>query len=424
MTKSETDKRDMVVSSMLKIYNYLRSRGGLDPRGEDISFLHWNNYPTNPEQRKLREQMDNVIKLIKEHNPELSDISIYQSLLFGLTQKAIWFPIDFPDIENEYRKAADQLLAYSATRDIDIPIVNLQIEKKTVKFGLTTFHPIEKSDKEGDWWDAIKGTAGEYTSNIYSFARVSCPGDTTKSLDYGTEVVSEMLTILRATGFPIKPESYHMNFWLVNEYPLFQTRPYRLGLPNENLRLDYNPQVIHRLGPGVVICNLQNDILDSVEPSTLNDLQTLIENDFSNPSTEMMRKFFLGLHWLGEATKPDTNEARFAKLAFAIEALIGGDAEDKKGILSTRGLTATLAERGAFIAGSNLIERQLIHKQISEFYGIRSGIVHGGNKTITNDQLDKFSSLVRKVTWALLSHINDFKNLIDLQEWVLKQRYS
>lgn len=85
MTSSGVDQRDLVVSSMLKIYNYFRSNSGLDDEAENARFLYW-NYPMDHEQKEARPQMDNVLKLINEHNPELSDESIYQSLLFGLTE--------------------------------------------------------------------------------------------------------------------------------------------------------------------------------------------------------------------------------------------------------------------------------------------------------------------------------------------------
>jgi len=392
MTSSEVDKRDIVVSSMLKIYNYFKSKGGLDYQGEGARFLYW-NYPMDNEQKEARQHMDNVLRLIKEHNPELSDESIYQSLLFNLTEKAIWFPLDYSDIESEYRKVADQLLTYTAIRDIDIPIVNLRIEKKVIKFGLMTFHPIEKSDKEGEWWNAIKGTAGRDTNNIYSFARVTCPGDTTKSLDYGTEIVNEMLTILRAIGFPMKPESYHMHFWLVNEHPLFQTRPYRLGLPKENLNLSYTPQIINIIGPGVATCDLEKDILDSIELSALNALQVLIENDFSNPSTEMKRKFFLGLHWLGEATKPDIAESRFVKLFFALEGLIGG------GIKNSRDTKIILAKRCAGVRNIlwSLLGIIESFKNISELDNTIFG-------TLPTSRTKPFYKLWKRVTNLLFSN--------------------
>jgi hypothetical protein len=424
MKKQDLDKTEVIVSSMLKIYDFLKMKGVQDPGGEELKFLHLNNYPMDDEQKKVRELMDNVLKIIKTHNPELSEGSIYECLLFDLTQKAIWFPKDYPNVQSEYRKLSSNLLTYMAKREIDIPLVNLEVGERPIKFGLVTFFQIGESDKKGEWWETLKSTAGTYTvRDILSFARINCPGDASKALEYAIDVIGEMLTILRAVGFPLisKP---NLHFGLVNEYQLFQTRPYRLGPVNESFRLSYQPQIVRRLGPGVAICQLKKDILDSIEISNLNKLQGIIESDFANPQTQMSRKLFLGLHWLGEATKPDTKEARFAKLVFALEALIGGDAGDKTGNLSTRGLTATLAERCAFLVGKSQSERKEVHNRIYEYYGIRSGIVHGGDKEIAEEQLADFAMLIRNTFWAILKKVNIVKNISDLQTWILDQRYS
>jgi len=424
MKKTSKTNYEIIASSMLKIYNYLKSKGDLDPSGHGTDFLHWKHYPMDNEQMQARRLMDDVIKLVTEQNSQLSELSIYNSLLFNLTQKALWFPHDHPNVENEYRELTNQLLKYNALSEVEIPIVNLEIEEPSVNFGLVTFVKIEASDRQGKFWGTVKHFAGEENTNhIYSFAKIKCPGDSVKSIDYAFSVISRTLNILRAVGLSLRPDPYS-HFWLVNEYPLFQARTFQSKLINESFRLNYRPEILTRLGSGVAVCHLKSNILDSIDPLTFAQLQTLIENDFNDPSNEMKKKFFLSLHWLGEATKPDSDEAKFAKLAFSLEALIGGDASDKKGNLSTRGLTATLAERGAFIVASDSIERRRIHDQIYEFFSIRSGIVHGGPKTITNNQLSDFALLIRKITWALLTRLDEFNNIDDLQAWVLKQRYS
>jgi hypothetical protein len=424
MKKQKPDNTEIIVSSMLKIYNFLKMKGFQDSGGEELKFLYLKNHPMDYEQKRIRELMDGVLKIIKSRNSELSEGSIYDCLLFDLTQKAIWFPRDYPDIESEYQMLSSNLLTYTGKRDIDIPLVNLEVGEKPIKFGLVTFFQIDESDKRGDWWETIKSTAGAYTvQNIFSFARINCSGDAPTALEYAIDIIGEMLSILRAVGFPLISEP-NLHFGLVNEYQLFQTRPYRLGPVSESYRLNYQPKIVRRLGPGVATCQLKKDILDSIEASDLKKLQEIIESDFTNPQTDIGRKLFWGLRWLGEATKPDTKNARFAKLGFALEALIGGDATDKIGNLSTRGLAATLAERCAFLVGKNQTERKEIHNRIHEYYGIRSGIVHGGDKEITDVQFADFGMLVRSTFWAVLRKINMFKSINDLQRWILDQRYS
>jgi hypothetical protein len=423
MNRQNVNKTGLLVSSMMEIYNFLKSRGVQNPNGDDLGFLHWKNHPMNDEQKRIRELMDGVLKTIKDQNQELSDLSIYECLLFDLTQKVIWFPDDYPDIEAEYRKMLNHLLDYTARREIDVPIVNLRIDDKPVVFGLATFFRFEDSDKNGDWWETIQSTAGGVARHIYSFARLRCAGDAVVALESASNLISETLNILRAIGSPLKSEpSFH--FGLVNEFQLFQTRPYRHGKPEESYSLIYQPSIVRVLGPGIAECQLEKDVLDTIEKSNLDKLQKLIENEFLNPRTKMTKKLFLGLHWLGEATKPDTSEAKFAKLTFALEALIGGDAGNNTGNLSTRGLTAALAERCAFLVGESQSNRQEVHDRIHKYYGIRSGIVHGGDKKIMDDELVGFATIIRGTVWAIVRNLNLFKDVDDLQKWILKQRYS
>jgi len=72
---------NIVLSSMLYIYDHLKAQGDLDPRGEGLNFLHWKYYPMDDEQKRVREHMDKVLKLITENNSLVSEFSIRQSLL-------------------------------------------------------------------------------------------------------------------------------------------------------------------------------------------------------------------------------------------------------------------------------------------------------------------------------------------------------
>lgn len=428
MKKQIADKEKTIVSLMLEIDDFLMSNRvdgtSVDRISEkDLGFLYWKQTPLMNDQRKcVREQMDTVIKLITEHNPQISEFSIYQELLFGITKIPVWWGSDeATDIESKYKKAVNDLLSYTATREIRIPIINLEVPSKPLKFGLVTFFRIKESDKKGKLWTSIQTIAGKDQDKVCSYAKIRCPGDSQRAFEYANKVTSKTLNILRAIGLPIDSD-INFQFGLINEYIFFQTRPFEVKLIEESFDLRLKQEIVRVVGRGVTICNLQKDILKLMKPSLIKNLSSLLENEFDSLGGGIKRKFFLGLHWIGETTKPDTNESKFAKLAFALEAFIGGDAKDKN--LSTRGLTATLAERAAFIVGGNPHERKDIHDQIFSFYEIRSGIVHGGSKKITQNQLSDSGSLIRRIAWAMLIRLDDFNNIDDLQAWVLKQRYS
>jgi hypothetical protein len=421
MSEKTMKNTEKIVSLMMGIFNFTKAIKDKDVGGEFLGFLHWGNYPSDSDLGKMRKKMDDVIKLIKQENPQISDLSIYECLLFDLTHKVIWFPKDYPDIEGDYRRVTRELLSYHASSDIDIPIANLQVDCEPIRFGLVTFYGIQDSDRQDEWWKTPKIIEGENRNNdVVSFGRISCPGDAIIALNYAEEMIVKTLIILRALGFPMKSKP-NMNFGLINEFFLSETRPYKLTKTIESYRLSYSPRTVQIVGHGTTRCNLRKDILDLIEPSVIAKIQSLIESDLENPSNKFKRKFFLGLNWLGESTKPDTIQSRFAKLAFALEALIGGDANDEN--LSSIGITASLAERGAFLAGKNYDERWEIHKFITKYYGLRSDIVHGNPTDVSEEDLENFGKIVRKIVYSVADKIDEFNSVKSLQEWILKLRY-
>lgn len=413
-----TDKSfESVVSFTIELYDLLKKMGIRDHTGQWLNFLHWKSNMSE-EQAQARSLMDSIVKITCEQNNQISARLIYEKILYGLIQKAIWYTKEYPDFPASVRDEIKILFDYRAQRTVDIPLVYIISDGQTKKFGLMTIVNMTKDDWQQQWGDNIRRSGGDEES-VRSYARVVCDGDVEKSRENAIKIVTDMLVFLRAVGFPFTTKQKNL-FGLLNENAI-TSLPYRIHRAKENNRLESAEQLSTTVST-LQTYELCEDLLNQLSSVTLSKLQKLIEDDYLKPSTEIKRKFFLALRWLGDATKPDTIEGRFAKLAFSLEALIGGDA--KKEMLSARGLAATLAERAAFLVGKNQTERQKIHSQVHAYYGLRSGIVHGGDKRISDEQLAGFALLVREVIWALLNRIDDFQNIDSLQEWVFSQRYS
>jgi len=131
------------------------------------------------------------------------------------------------------------------------------------------------------------------------------------------------------------------------------------------------------------------------------------------PSSELKRKYFLGLRWLGEATKPDTIESRFVKLFFALEGLIGGE------IKNSRETKIVLAKRCASLIATDTKDKERIYNKLLRYYKIRSEIVHGTGKDILEDDFSNLGQIVRKATWSLLELIDRFENINELDSWLM-----
>jgi hypothetical protein len=141
----------------------------------------------------------------------------------------------------------------------------------------------------------------------------------------------------------------------------------------------------------------------------------------------MEKKLIDSIHWLSEATKPDTRNSKYVKISLALETLLGGEPKEDEN-LKVRSITIMLAERAAFIAGESTTDRLNIDRDIHKYYGKRSTIIHGDEIDITLEEIDEFGELVRKLTLAMLRKLAEIgyeiKNTVEFEKWVKKQKYT
>ena len=159
-----------------------------------------------------------------------------------------------------------------------------------------------------------------------------------------------------------------------------------------------------------------------IDGSVITILDKLLSKDGDTTITEMQRKFLSGLRWIGEGTKPDTLAARYLKISTALEYLIGGESSIE--YLTTRGITATLAERAAFLIGKDKDQRISIDRAVKKYYGLRSKIVHGNRDAVDQSDFLEFGLLVRQIALTLCQKVSSFSGVDDLQKWVIEQRYA
>lgn len=414
------DARTQIIDDIASLYAELLSREIKESR--DLWFLHSERIlDTSDEEPRAR--MRRVIDILKSVNSGMiSERLVLDKLLYGPVSTGLWFSRSYDELSDEVEEVIDKLAMYEAMREVDVPLVNIRVGSEPRSFGLATFYAIQTSDRNDSWWDRIVSYAGTSAeTDVVAFARVECPGDLQTAVDYAGWAVDQTLLMIRAIGLQVV-SSPQLQFGVLNDYPVWQSRPYRPHQPEENIKFEYASSMVEVLGPPIAPYDIDGDILGSIDESAVYQLQALMDSDLRQPSSEMKSKFFTGLRWLGEATKPDTAAAKFTKLSFALEALVGGDTGEP--YLTSRGITAALAERGSFIAGATPSDRFEIHRSITGHYSKRSDIVHGRLDEVQDVDLASFSSLIRAIAWSLLALIDEFNNVDDLQKWVLDHRYG
>lgn len=370
-----------------------------------------------------RPYVDEIVALVRQWNgTQLSDHVILSKLLYGAA--AVRMQLKIPDGELRelaQRNAAD-LLDYRATRQVDVPILSLDLDGQPYAFGPVTFHPIGPDDKATDWWMWAKSTLRDLADGLLlSYARTTVAGDPHRSVENAAAIVTEALLVLRGIGFPLVAEERNQ-IGIMNEFPMWRNVPYRLGPPDETTRVDAQTALVMTTGPFRFPYNLTRDILPAIPNEALQALMQLVAKQGLAPTRQMPARVLSGFRWLGESTKPDALQARFAKLAFSLEAFVGGDPKDD--LLSTRGITAALAERTAFLVSGERDTRIEVDHEVRRFYAIRSGIAHGGRALASPKDLEDFGRLVRSLGIALLARLEEFHSIDELQHWIAIQRYS
>ena len=362
---------------------------------------------------------DKVVQGILRLNPEmLSEYEIERKLVYELLQAQTISVTQAEhlynqNLVNEAKQHLRKLVEFDHWQNIDIPIGNLWLTGKPVKLGYVTFIAITEQEliewkKDPSPWPK--------RPDIHVVARVNAPGDLEKAVSYTKSQVNLALNILRAFCFPFGKGSEHWKVGFIGDYIFPGSTPIRIN----------GKAGPYLLSPPTISLELRADILRHLKESQRGLINKLILKE-ENSRSKMERKLVDGIHWLAEATKPDTNRAKFAKISIALEALLGGEPKDNK-YLQVRGITAMLAERAAFIAGINHDDMLAIDKDVQKHSRRRGGVMHGDAEEVPLNEIDEFGELVRRIALALLEKLDELGDKINettkIEDWARSQRYT
>jgi hypothetical protein len=133
------------------------------------------------------------------------------------------------------------------------------------------------------------------------------------------------------------------------------------------------------------------------------------------------RRLLIGAELLGEATKPDTIEFKFLKVALAIDSMIGSEPSEN---IPDKGIRARIAERAAFLLADEYTERRRIYDDISGFIKKRNKLAHGAPESVSQWEAEKFGSYARNILIKLLLNDPSFKTIDDLEKWTLQKSFQ
>ncbi len=376
---------------------------------------------TSDELTNARSIWARIEERVVAQNPTMvSKELVAKRLLFKTVQQALHYIDAEQELEADASKDLDELFTYSIVRKMNLPIVHLVVDDEgPIKFGKVSFFKINDDDRKTDWWERIESHVGGFSSWVEAYAQIGSPGDLQLSVENAKAILQEHLLYIRGIGFPITDKTLPQ-IAMVGDLSVPGGIPIRIIDIMANYKIEYPSKLVVQLGALPLPHKLKTDLLHGYEnPQVLKITEMIVKEN--KDQLELERKFLQGLRWIGDATLPGDLNFRYLKVCLALEALMGGEAADEW--LIARGITATLAERSAFIAGSSQTERIEIDKLVKRHYRKRSDLVHGSDSAITDYDFIEFATLVRKIAFDLLDKVADIKTINGFQEWVNSNRY-
>lgn len=196
-------------------------------------------------------------------------------------------------------------------------------------------------------------------------------------------------------------------------YPLFED--IRIGLKGDHPK---------SLRQGFVISEngfiTQSDSVGSARPFEINEKtirrmeeigiflvsDALLKQQANNLEEALIR----AIHWFSVALTQSESSNAFLFLIVALEALFKAESGNSIG--------GTVAESVAFVMADKLEGRKKIIGIVRDYYGKRSGVAHGGNKSISDSELFNLISIVGTTIMIVIEKLKEFSSQKELMSWI------
>ena len=175
-----------------------------------------------------------------------------------------------------------------------------------------------------------------------------------------------------------------------------------VGLDTRHMELSYRPLGIgwpHRLSDGEV------RIL-STDPSLVK-LQTLLTQSLKS---DMEERLVNALAWFGKSVRHKDPRDRILSAMIGLEALSLRPYESGK--------TEAMAERAAFLLGSDAEERVDVYHRLLSLGNIRNSIVHKGDMAVLDTDADRAIVLLERLLLAVAKIADRLERIDDLKQHV------
>ncbi len=220
-----------------------------------------------------------------------------------------------------------------------------------------------------------------------------------RAFEYAKEEVRRAIDLLRFSTKAIYPLSEDIRIGLKGDHPKTQRQGF----------------IASETG-----FNTQGDSVGSVRPFDINEDAIrrmdeigvfLVSDALSKRQTNNLEEALIrAIHWFSVALTQNESSNAFLFLIVALESLFKAERGNSIG--------GTVAESVAFIMADNLEGRKQLISLVRDYYGKRSGVAHGGNKSISDSELFTLINIVGTTIMVVIEKLRDFNSQKELMGWI------
>jgi ribosomal protein L30/L7E len=170
-------------------------------------------------------------------------------------------------------------------------------------------------------------------------------------------------------------------------------------------------------------CDLNIDRICSPNAKSIREHLSFIGYDdlvaYSDANSKYEKSINMAFWWLGKQADEDSKEIRLLYSIFALEKLLSKST-------SFSSIAAAVAEKCAFLLGSNYAERIDIFEKAKALYNVRSMLAHGSSTEPSDNDVKTAYSLGLKVLLEIikLKRENKISTLADVDAYVNKIKFG
>ncbi len=156
-----------------------------------------------------------------------------------------------------------------------------------------------------------------------------------------------------------------------------------------------------------------------IENTKTQSIFSLLKN---KERSEIQNRLLSAIDWVGKGLREIDKDKGFIQLMFAVETLLSYRGEN----IIQPSILNRISECIAFTLGNDYGSRIKLEKDFKDLYGIRSAIVHGGEKSVTMSDFMSLKYIIINLIWAFIENedLCKCKKIEDYNVWIKKKRYG